>query len=86
MTPDNHPNGLGRFDELSRAQKSLVVDIVNAIASRPSSENTLILVAELCEAKSKAYEVIGAEWVRQQRMKASKRREQARAEARAGES
>ena len=72
MTQDNHPNGLGRFDELSRPQKSLVVDIVNAIASRPSSENTLILVAELCEAKSKAYEVIGAEWVRQQRLKALK--------------
>ena len=45
MTQDNHPNGLGRFEELSRAQQSLVVDIVNAIASRPSSENTLILVS-----------------------------------------
>jgi hypothetical protein len=85
MTQDNHPNGLGRFDELSRAQKSLVVDIVNAMASRPAAE-ALILVSELCEAKAKAYEVIGAEWVRQQRMKASKRRDQARAEARSGES
>jgi hypothetical protein len=86
MTQDNHPNGLGRFEELSRAEQLLVVDIVNAMASRPSSENMLLLVSELCQAKAKAYEVIGAEWVRQQRMKASKRRDQARAEARSGES
>jgi hypothetical protein len=89
MTQDNHPNGLGRFDELSRAQQLLVVDIVNAIASRPElglATEALMVVSELCEAKAKAHEAIGAQWVRQQRMKASKRRDQARAEARSGES
>ena len=89
MTQDNHPNGLGRFEELSRAQQSLVVDIVNAIASRPElalATEALMLVSELCEAKAKAHEAIGAKWVRQQRLKASKKQEQARAKARGGES